>query len=155
MIFKYNPKDNIQRKSNSISGDSNFQLSKEAKEEIREIFDTLCIRYSNTAYSNKTKDHSFEMVPVNIKDSWYGNNNLSFKNYEQRYKSISSEKELEAFIKDAHDLLGKLEYEFSKLKSLEDEEDNDYEDDDENENDEELYYEQERLMSLYEDWRCL
>ena len=67
--------------------------------------------------------------------------------------SISSEKELEAFIKDAHDLLGKLEYEFSKLKSLEDEEDDNYEDDDENE--EEIYYEQERLISIYEDWRCL
>lgn len=159
MIFKYDPKDNIKRKSNSISGEGNFQLPKEAEEEIREIFDTLCIKYSNTAYSNKTKDHSFEMVPVNIKDRWYGNNNLSFRNYEQRYKSISSEKELEAFIKDAHYLLGKLEYEFSKLKSLEDEEDDDCEDedddDDDDENDEELYYEQVRLMSLYEDWRCL
>ncbi|MDU2639085.1 MAG: hypothetical protein E7C63_02350 [Finegoldia magna] len=153
MIFKYDPMDKIQRKSNLVTGERNYKLPKESKEEIREIFDTLCIKYSNTAYSNKTKDHSFEMVPVNIKDSWYGNNNLSFRNYEQRFMSISSEKELEAFIKDAHDLLGKLEYEFSKLKSLEDEEDDNYEDDDENE--EEIYYEQERLISIYEDWRCL
>ena len=99
-----------------IAYNPNYRIPEEAKNEINEIFHKILLQYSNKAYLDITHDTKFSTVPNVIWDCWYGDKNLSVKNFEDRYNDIHSDRQLYQFIDDAYELLSLLSLSFDSLE---------------------------------------
>ncbi|MDU7140744.1 MAG: hypothetical protein E6313_04990 [Finegoldia magna] len=99
-----------------IAYNPNYRISKEAKNEIIEIFQKMLLEYSNKAYLDITHDTKFNAVPDVIWNCWYGNKNLSVANFEHQYNDIHSDRQLYQFIDDAYELLSLLSLSFDSLE---------------------------------------
>lgn len=90
------------------------------KREFRELRANRLINYGNTAYQRITNDWYFNNVPVELRDLWYGQDDLSFMTLSIDYDSDierMSRNELIRFIDNERCLIARLKKIFSILET--------------------------------------